>query len=78
MNDILVALISGGITALVSLVGIILTNSKSTALLQYKVDELDKKVMKHNNLVERIYGVEKAVALNKQDIDALKDKKEGD
>ena len=35
----------------------------SNKLTNYKIDELSKRVDKHNNLVERMYEVEEQVAL---------------
>ena len=33
-------------------------HNKSIALIEYRLGELEEKVAKHNNLVERIYKVE--------------------
>lgn len=59
------AIVSAIITALVSitsgvgtLLGVILTNSKSKALMEYKIDQLEAKVTKHNNLIDRMYKAE--------------------
>lgn len=59
------AIVSSIITALVSitsgvgtLLGVILTNSKSKALMEYKIDQLEAKVTKHNNLIDRMYKAE--------------------
>lgn len=53
------------IVALISLIGTlggslggILVSSK---LLSYRVDQLEKKVEKHNNLIERMYEAEKNI-----------------
>ena len=59
------AIVSAIVTAIVSiasgvgtLLGVILTNSKSKALMEYKIDQLELKVTKHNNLIDRMYKVE--------------------
>lgn len=41
-----------------TLVGAYLANRKSTALIVYRLEELEEKVNKHNNLVERTYKLE--------------------
>ena len=41
-----------------TLVGAYLANRKSTALIAYRLEELEEKVNKHNNLVERTYKLE--------------------
>lgn len=46
-----------------TLVGSYLANRKSTALIAYRLEQLEQKVSKHNNLVERTYALEENVAL---------------
>ena len=46
-----------------TLVGSYLANRKSTALIAYRLEQLEQKVGKHNNLVERTYALEESVAL---------------
>ena len=41
-----------------TLVGAYLANRKSTALIAYRLEELEEKVNKHNNLVVRTYKLE--------------------
>ena len=45
-----------------------LQNRKQSALTIYRLQELEKKVDKHNNLVERTYELEKEVAVIKEEI----------
>lgn len=61
MESIVVALIGGVVT----LAGVCLSNSRSRAVLECKIDELARRVDKHNSLVERMYAVEQDVALLK-------------
>jgi hypothetical protein len=42
-----------------NLVGSFLAHKKSTAIIVYRIDELEKKVQKHNNLIERTFQLEK-------------------
>jgi outer membrane murein-binding lipoprotein Lpp len=58
------ALISAAAAILVS----VIQHRKSTALIEYKVDELKKEVEKHNNLVERTFELEKDVEVIRNDI----------
>ena len=46
-----------------TLAGSYLANRKSTALIVYRLKQLEQKVSKHNKLVERTYALEEAVAL---------------
>lgn len=49
--------------------GGILTANKLT---NYRVSQLEKKVDKHNTVIERTYALEKDSALNKQDHEEMK------
>lgn len=68
MTNIIVAIISGLCVAIPSIIATISSNKKSNDLVLYRIDELDKKVHEHNNLIDRMYKVEKEVALLKDDI----------
>ena len=59
METILVALLSLAGT----LAGAYFANRKSAALVAYRLEQLEQKVNKHNNLIERTYALEEHVAL---------------
>lgn len=46
-----------------TLIGSYLANRKSTALIAYRLEQLEKKVDKHNSVAERTYALEEAVSL---------------
>jgi hypothetical protein len=51
-------------------------NKKSTTeIINYRVDELEKKVMKHNNLVERMTKCESSIKSAHHRIDEIKEAK---
>ena len=62
MISVIVPAIATVIGAVISgVVAVIVCNKqhdKTMALVQYRLEELEKKVDKHNNLVERMYVVE--------------------
>ena len=58
-----VAIIVAALGLVGTLVGSYLANRKSTALIAYRLEQLEQKVSKHNNLVERTYALEESVAL---------------
>ena len=62
MIPVIVSAVSTIIGAVISgVVAVIVANrqhDKTMALVQYRLEELEKKVDKHNNLVERMYVVE--------------------
>ena len=70
MEAILVALIGGAVT----LAGVVASNSRSRAVLEQKVDELSRRVEKHNCLVERTYRLERDVALVRRDVESLEER----
>lgn len=53
------------IVGLLSLAGTVLgayfANRKSSAVIVYRIDELEKKVDKHNSVIERTYKLEQRV-----------------
>jgi hypothetical protein len=65
---IAVALITAGFAFL----GVYVSNRKQAALMDYRLEKLEEKVDKHNNLVERMYRVESRVdVLEKRKENAL-------
>ena len=46
-----------------TLAGSYLASRKSTALIAYRIEQLEQKVSQHNHLVERTYALEETVAL---------------
>lgn len=48
-------------TALLSLAGVIYSNKATRKVVIYRVDQLEKKVEKHNNVIERVYKLEQKV-----------------
>ena len=67
---VLVAIITGGIT----LIGTALSNWLNHSKTIYRIDQLEKKVEKHNNLVERMYIAEGSIKVLENDISDLKGK----
>lgn len=57
------AIIVAVITGVLSLIGTWLSNRKSASLIAYRLSELEKRVEKHNQIVERTYKLEEAAQL---------------
>lgn len=70
-TTIIVALISGLCVAIPSVMATIASHNKSNALLTYRIDVLDKKVEKHNNVVERMALQEQTTVTLKERIERL-------
>lgn len=58
----------GIIIALLSLAGTFLGSFSGIRLITYRIEQLEKKVEKHNNLVERQYDIEKITAILSEDM----------
>ena len=64
MESIIVALLALAGT----LAGTYFANRKSAALIAYRLEELEKKVQAHNNLIERTYHLEEQTAIQEEKI----------
>ena len=64
------------VVALLALVGNVIvsyfSSRKSTALMIYRLDQLEGKVNKHNELIERTYELEKHMEIVEHQIDEMK------
>ena len=69
MNEIIVALITGGVT----LVGALISNQKSQAVTETKIDELTREVREHNNFARRVPVVEEQIKVINHRIEDLED-----
>lgn len=68
MESVIAALVTG----LLTLIGVLVSNSRSRAVMEAKIDALTKQVEKHNCLVERTYLLERDMAVVRNDIQSLK------
>lgn len=66
--EVSVALISLVGTALGTLGGILVSNR----LTVYRIEQLEKKMDKHNTLIERMYEAEEKICLMERDLQSLK------
>jgi uncharacterized protein YoxC len=70
---VLVALISGICTAIPSLIATFVMNNKTMEVLKYRIESLEAKTKKHNNVVERTFKLEEDVKNAQYRINDLKD-----
>ena len=69
MNEIIVALITGGIT----LLGVLISNGKSQAVTDTKLEELTREVREHNHFAQRVPVVEEQIKVINHRIQDLED-----
>lgn len=68
MSDTITVILTSAISLFGTLAGTfggIITSSKLTS---YRIEQLEKKVEKHNNLVERTYSIEEKLAVQEEQI----------
>lgn len=71
-TTIVVALVSGLCVGVPSIIATVLSNRKSSAILSYRIDQLEVEQKKHNNLIDRMYKVESRVTLLEDEMKGMK------
>ena len=71
MENIIVALITGGIT----LLGVLISNGKAQAVTDTKLEELTREVREHNNFARRVPVMEEQIKVINHRIQDLEDGK---
>lgn len=69
MENIIVALITGGLT----LIGVLISNGKAQAVTDTKLAELTREVREHNHFAQRMPVVEEQIKVINHRIDDLED-----
>ena len=69
MNEIIVAIITGGIT----LVGVLMANQKTQAVMETRLDELPREVRDHNTFARRVPVLEEQMKVANHRIQDLED-----
>ena len=67
---IITAIITGGVT----LIGVLISNSKAQAVTDTKLEELTREVREHNNFAKRVPVLEEKMKVCEQRIEDLEDK----
>lgn len=68
VETIISSCISAAVTLIVCLISNHSQSEKTRALMEYKIDELTKRVDKHNNVVERMYVLEEKMSVHEEQI----------
>ena len=63
-ESIIVAIITGILT----LVGVLISNNRSDAIQNERIDQLREEVKKHNSLVDRMYKAEETIAIHEAEL----------
>lgn len=76
MDTIISSCISAAVTLLVCVISNKTQQEKTRALMEYKLDELTKRVDKHNNVIERTFILEEKIKVANHRIEDLERKVE--
>ena len=67
MESVIAAVVAGVLT----LIGVLVSNSRSQAVIEVKLDNLASKVEKHNSMVGRTYDLEQRMAVLESEVKGL-------
>ena len=60
--------LAAAITGMLTLIGVLISNSRSRAVIEVKLDLLSERVREHNEVVTRTYELEQGLAVARNDI----------
>ena len=66
---------SGVVAIIVCLINNTFQNNEMKKLIEYRLSELETKVDKHNNLIDRTYKLEQSLAVHEERLDNLEGSK---
>lgn len=69
ISEIIVALLSGGVT----LIGVLIANSRAQAVTETRLDDLTREVREHNNFARRVPVLEEKIEVANHRIDDLEE-----
>ena len=69
ISEIIVALMSGGVT----LIGVLIANNRAQAVTETRLDELTREVREHNNFARRVPVLEEKIEVANHRIDDLEE-----
>ena len=71
------SVLAAAVTGILTLIGVLISNSRSRAVMEVKLNALATKVEKHNRVLERTYKLEQDMAVARNDIETLYRKADG-
>jgi len=69
-----IAFAASVVTALLSFLGVYMSNRKSAALLEFRIQQLEIKQDRHNKLIERTYKLEERASVLETEVEEVKKK----
>lgn len=74
MSEAWIGFIGSVIVGVLTLIGVLSSNSKAQAVTETKLEELTREVRKHNEFAERIPVIEEKIKVANKRIDSLENK----
>lgn len=74
MTAEMITAIGALVVGLASILSAILLNRKTMALLQYRMEQVEKKLDTHNHYAQRFEEIEKGIVAIQKDIEFIKNK----
>ena len=75
MSEAWIGLLASVVTGVLSLIGVYIANRKSQNLIAYRLEQLEKKVDKHNQVIERTFRLEGRMDEVEHDITQIRSNK---
>ena len=72
MSDaVIAAIVTGAISLFGTVLTVVITSQKQSALMEYRLKELEKKQDKHNEVIERTYKLEERAQVTEEKIKVI-------
>lgn len=65
------SIVAASVTGVLTLIGVLVSNSRSRAVMEVKIDQLSSRVEKHNRMIERTYALEERCSVIEVELSGL-------
>ena len=65
------SILAAAVTGILTLIGVLISNTRSRAVMEVKLDTLSERVRQHNEVITRTYQLEQDMAVTRNDIETL-------
>lgn len=65
------SILAAAVTGILALIGVLISNTRSRAVMEVKLDTLSERVRQHNEVISRTYQLEQDMAVTRNDIETL-------
>lgn len=65
------SILAAAVTGILTLIGVLISNTRSRAVMEVKLGTLSERVRQHNEVISRTYQLEQDMAVTRNDIETL-------